>query len=75
MKNDKVRPLFRVLAVITSIPGWLAVLLSFAELIGGGDSSLGTLLTMISSLVFAILLIVIGVTGKAPLLLKSLFNL
>jgi len=75
MKNDKVRPLFRVLAVIASIPGWLTVLLSFAELIGGGDSSLGTWLTIISSLAFSIWLIVIGVTGKAPLLLKSLFNL
>ncbi|GMM86734.1 hypothetical protein [Pseudoalteromonas sp. MTN2-4] len=74
LKNDKVRPFFRILAVIASIPAWLLVLLSFAELIGGGGSSLGTWLTTISSLAFAIWLIVIGVTGKAPSLLKNICN-
>lgn len=75
MNGDKVRPFFRILALVASVPGWLSVVLTFATLFGGGYSSISNWTAFIGSLVFSGWLLVIAVTGKAPSLVKNLLSM
>lgn len=72
MNDTKVRPLFRFMALLLSLVGWLSVLLSFSSLLNGGYLEFTNWSMFLGFCVFSSWALVIAVKGKAPSFLTNL---
>jgi hypothetical protein len=72
MNDTKVRPLFRVMALLVALASSLGVLLSLVALLSGGYLELSNWLEFIASFAFSSWALLIAVKGKAPSFLTKL---
>lgn len=72
MNDTKVRPLFRIMALLVALASLLSVLLSLVSLLSGGYLDISNWLELIASSVFASWALLIAVKGKAPSFLTKL---
>ena len=74
VSNQKVKPLYRFLALVVSLFGWLAFFIALTELLSGNFLSMTNWLSVIGTFCFSFWLSTIVVTGKAPSFLDSFLN-